>query len=142
MQFSDCNDTLENIRLFVRVGLMKHTFISIAGRSRFICINTRNYKNFFFYLLLHLNKSGDIIKHTVFIICGAWTDYKHKLIRSSAQYIFCFKISRLNKLRHFSIKRIHLLDLHRNGKLPFKHHIHHKLKFPFSGIIKYRTSCS
>ena len=125
MQFPNSYDTLENIGFFVWIRLMEHTLVTVSGRSGLIRINARNDKNFILYLFLNLYKSGNIVEYTVLIVRGARSDYKHQFVRFSAQYILGFNISRFYKLCHFSIQRIHLLDFHWNGKLSFKHHIHH-----------------
>ena len=52
MQVTDCDNALEHVRIFVRVGLVEHTLVAGAVGARLVGIDTRYYDNFILYLVL------------------------------------------------------------------------------------------
>ena len=57
------------VLFFFRIRLACHSFISFSGRSWFICINTRNDKNFICDLFLDFCQAQGVVNNSFFVIC-------------------------------------------------------------------------
>ena len=65
MQITDLDQTLKHIRSLIRIGLVHQTFVTGAGGTRFVCIDTRDNKKLVLDLLLHFGETVGIIKYRI-----------------------------------------------------------------------------
>ena len=63
VHMTDCNNSRIKIRCLIRIRLMEHSFISLAGRSWFICINSWNNHQFIFYFFIDFCQTIHILTH-------------------------------------------------------------------------------
>lgn len=81
MKLSDCLNSCNHIRSLLRVGLVKHTLVTITRCSGLIGIYSWNYDYFIFNFFLHFGKTCNIVNNCIFIIGRAWPDNCKKFIR-------------------------------------------------------------
>ena len=55
VHLADSDESLVHIRFFLRVRLMKHSFVSLAGGTRLVGVDTRDDDETVLGLFLHLN---------------------------------------------------------------------------------------
>ena len=93
VHLTDCLYALDEIRLILRIWLMQHTLVSRTVCTRFIRIDSWNYKNLIFDLLSNGCQPAQIIKHGILIIRRARTDDCDKLIGFTGKYLLNLSIS-------------------------------------------------
>ena len=151
MQLTDGYQTCQHIRFFLRVRLMEKSLVAFTGRSRFICINTRDQKKTVAYLVLNFCQSSHIITHRILIICRAGSDDHQKTIGLSCKYIFDLLISLCFYASDLFCDRILKANLLRSRKFchKFKAHNHSPLYLkilvtvhPFTGTDQNTLQCS
>ena len=69
------------------VGLMEHTHISLARRSRLVCVKAGHYEYFVGDLVLHFAEPINIIHDRVFAIGGAGTYYEKQFFAPAFEYV-------------------------------------------------------
>ncbi len=81
MHLSHGNQALHKVRCFFRVRLVNDSFVTLAGSSWFVCINSWNNQNFFLLLFLHFCKAGNIFTDRIFMVSRTWPDNQQKFVR-------------------------------------------------------------
>ena len=116
---ADCQNTLEHVRFLLRVRLMDHTHVALAGGPGFIGVNSGNNDQTVFCFFLNLDQPGRIVHHRVLVVCGTGADEHDKLIAFPCQYVFDFliplklgfrQVRRQGKLLADHIRRGQLID--------------------------------
>ena len=114
MHFADRNKTCKEIWLFFWIWLMYHTFVSFACGTRLIGIDAGHNDNFISNFLLDFAKSGQIVQHCIFIVCGTWTNDCEKFIRFACKNIFKFFVAGIFDCLKFCINRKLIADFFRS----------------------------
>ena len=129
MQFTDSHQTCQHVRFFLRVRLMEKAFVTLAGGSRFIGIDTRDQKQTVAHLILDFRQSSHIITYGIFIVCGAGADDHQKSVGLPCKYIFDLLISLCLHTGNLLCDRILKSNFFRSGKFchKFKAHNHSPL---------------
>ena len=84
--------SLVRIRSLFRIRLMDHTFVSVSGGTRFVCINARDDQEFVLKILLYSGKTAKIIHHGFLIVSGAGSDDNDKFAGFTGKYFADFFI--------------------------------------------------
>ena len=124
MHGADRDDALEHIGLLFGIGLMEHAFVARARGTRLIGIDARDDEDLVLHLVLHLSQAADIIQHTVLSVGGAGADDQHDAVIPARKDILHLLLAIGDDLSELVVEGIHLLDLHRDGQLALKFHIH------------------
>ena len=119
------DNALKHIRLFVRVGLMEHSFVAGTGCSRLACVNSRDDQNFIVNLFLHIRKAVNVVKNRIGSVSRARTDNKQKLVALAGKNLFDFLISCLFYFCSLGRKGILFFYLLRHGKFSFEFGVYH-----------------
>ena len=124
VHLTDRDDPCQHVFRLLRIRLVQHSFVSDAFCARLVRIDPRNDEDFVFHLLLHTGKSCHVLQNSIFPVRGAGTDNQQKPFVLPCKDIFDFLIPFLFKLFNALGKRVLVLQLLRNRKLPHKFHLH------------------
>ena len=81
MHISYCHNTCQDIRnVFVGVGVVEYTLVSLASRTGLVGINSGYDKYFILYFVCYLRKTRNVIAYRFFVICRARSYDKHHSI--------------------------------------------------------------
>ena len=136
MQLSDSDDSLEHVRLFLRVWLMQHALVPVPGGPGFIGIDPGHDKDPVLHLLRQFPQPVHVVHHAVLVICGAGTDHQDKPVGPSLKDRLQFRDPLFNNLAHPACQRIHFLHFHGNRQFPFENHIHKYSVLPPNAMLR------
>ena len=124
MQFPDGNQALEHIRLILRVRLMQHPFVALAGGTGLVGIAAGDNKNLILHLLLHPAQPLHIVQHAVRMVGRAGANDQQQPLVPAGEDILQLDIPLFKAAGHLPGKGVHLLHLGRDGQLAYKFHVH------------------
>ena len=124
MQLPDGDEALEHIRLMLRVRLVQHTLVALAGGAGLIGIAAGDDENFILHLLLHPAQPLHIVQHTVRMVGRAGTDDQQQALVLAGEDIFQLNIPLFKAASHLPGEGIHLLHLGGDGELAHEFHVH------------------
>ena len=85
MHFTKRDQSMQKIRFFLGIRLMKNSLIAFSGCTRFVGIDPGNQNQFICNFFLHTCKTFNIFTDRFFIICGTWTDNNNKFVGFSGE---------------------------------------------------------
>ena len=133
MQLADGHDALVHIRLCVRVRLVKHTFVALAGGTGLVGINTGNDHDLVADLFRQPAQAGDVFQYRLAVVSRAGADDQNKLVRLSFKHSLDLCVPCVLDHRHALSQRKFLLHLQRNRKLTVEIHVHIHDPFHYAG---------
>ena len=74
VQAAHSSDSLDQVALSGRILFMQQAFVAIAGRTRFVCVDTGNHEHFVFDLFLQFRQTTHIFHYRFFIVGGTRSD--------------------------------------------------------------------
>ena len=126
VQLADGDDTLEQVGLCARVGLMKNSLVAVAGRTRLVGVDTGDDVDTVDDLVLKPAQTRNVVDNAVLVVCRAGSDDKQETIVLAGEYLLYLVVSLLYKRVQLVVKRKQavFLDFLRDSELAFKNHIH------------------
>ena len=74
---------------------MHDAFVTFAGGTRLVCINSWNDKYFFLDPFLNFSKTGYIFTHRIFVIGRTWSNDNKKFIGFTGDDLFDLLVANL-----------------------------------------------
>ena len=88
VQLPDGNHALEHVRQLIRVRLVKHALIAVAGGAGLVCIDAGNDQNFILHAFLHAAQPGDIFQDRILAVGRAGPDDQKETVGLSREDLF------------------------------------------------------
>ena len=124
MQLPDGDEALEHIRLILRVRLVQHPLVALAGGTGLVGIAAGDNENLIFHLLLHPAQPLHIVQHAVRMVGRAGPDDQQQALVLAGEDFFQLDIPLFKTAGHLPGEGIHLLHLGGNGELAHEFHVH------------------
>ena len=97
VQLADGDDTLEQVGLCARVGLMKNSLVAVAGRTGLVGVDTGDDVDTVDDLVLKPAQTRDVVDNAVLVVCRAGSDDKQETIVLAGEYLLYLVVSLLYK---------------------------------------------
>ena len=113
-QFTTVYPAAGNDHSAVKLTISELEQVAFACGTRLIGIDAGHNDNFISNFLLDFAKSGQIVQHCIFIVCGTWTNDCEKFIRFACKNIFKFFVAGIFDCLKFCINRKLIADFFRS----------------------------
>ena len=120
----DRDQTLENVRVAVRVGLVEHALVAVAGGAGLVAVDAGNEENLVLHLLLQAAQARDIVEHRVLSVGRARADEQHQAVVLSGEYVAHGAVIGLLLPGQLRGDGVHVADGLGRGQLTLEFHVH------------------
>ena len=124
VQLPDGDEALEHIRPCVRVGLVEHALVPLAGGAGLVRVAAGHDEDALGDLLLRLPQAAHIVEDAVLPVGGAGPDDEQQAVVLPGEYLLYLDVPLLEGPLHLRREGVHLLDLHGDGQPADKFQIH------------------
>ena len=124
VQLPDGYDAAQHIRMSVRIRLVEHSLVAVAGRARLVGVDARYDEDLVLHLVRHAAQTPDILQHRLALVRRAGSDDQQKPIALPGKDVPYRLIPRPLDRRHLRRDRVPFLCLLRDGQFSVKFHVH------------------
>ena len=124
VHFARRDQALENVRVAVRVGLVEHALVAVAGGAGLVAVDAGNEENLVLHLLLQAAQARDIVEHRVLSVGRARADEQHQAVVLSGEYVAHGAVVGLLLPGQFRGDGVHVADGLGRGQLTLEFHVH------------------